>query len=52
MPCELSAAPALRYGLGSELRFSPADPDAFLADPATHARHLKREGHGLVLAMS
>jgi hypothetical protein len=43
---------AIRYGLGSELRISPADPDAFLADLAARAPHLKREGHGLVLALS
>jgi len=43
---------AIRYGLGSELRISPADPGAFLADLASHAPHLKREGHGLVLALS
>jgi hypothetical protein len=43
---------AIRYGLGHELRISPADPDAFLADLASHAPHLKRRGHGLVLALS
>jgi len=43
---------AIRYGLGSELRISPAHPDAFLADLAARAPHLKREGHGLVLALS
>lgn len=41
---------AIRYGLASELRISPADPDAFLADLAARAPHLKRQGHGLVLA--
>jgi hypothetical protein len=43
---------AIRYGLGSELRISPADPNAFLADLASRAPHLKRQGHGLVLALS
>ena len=43
---------AIRYGLGSELRISPADPDAFLADLAARAPHLKRDGRGLVLALS
>jgi Bacterial PH domain len=43
---------AIRYGLGSELRISPADPDALLADLAARAPHLKRRGHGLVLVLS
>ena len=43
---------AIRYGLRSELRISPSDPDAFLSDLAAHTPHLKRRGHGLVLALS
>jgi len=43
---------SIRYGLSNELRISPADPDAFLADLAAHSPHLKRRGHGLVLAVS
>ena len=43
---------SIRYGLCHELRISPADPDAFLADLAAHAPHLMRRGHGLVLAIS
>jgi hypothetical protein len=43
---------SIRYGLKNELRISPADRDAFLADLAAHAPHLKRRGHSLVLAIS
>ena len=41
---------SIRYGLGHEVRIAPADRDMFLADLASHAPHLKRRGHGLVLA--
>src|SRR5579872_3565176 len=37
-------AVSIRYGLKNELRISPADRDAFLADLAAHAPHLKRRG--------
>ena len=43
---------SIRYGLKNELRISPANRDAFLADLEAHAPHLKRRGQSLVLAIS
>jgi hypothetical protein len=42
----------IQYGLGSQLRIVPADPDAFFADMAGRARHLKRRGERLVAALA
>jgi hypothetical protein len=38
----------IRFGLASELRISPADPDLFFADMATHTPHLVKRGQRLV----
>jgi hypothetical protein len=43
---------SIHFGLKNELRISPADPDAFLADLAARAPHLRRRGPGLEIAIS
>ena len=39
----------VRFGLASEIRLQPADPDGFLSDVAQHTPHLTRRGEQLVL---
>jgi hypothetical protein len=39
---------AIRVGHDEEMVLAPADPEAFCADVAAHARHLVPRGQGLV----
>jgi hypothetical protein len=41
----------VQYGLNSEVRISPADPAAFLADMAVRTPHLQRRGQELVVGV-
>ncbi|HEX8984758.1 MAG TPA: PH domain-containing protein [Bryobacteraceae bacterium] len=41
----------IQYGLGSQMRIVPADPDAFLADMAKRAPHLGWRNGKLVAAL-
>ena len=42
----------IRYGAGSRLFLTPADPDAFLADMAAHTPHLTKRVQPLVVALA